>query len=121
MHGGEALDRVQYLNVHDYRVPKEHMAKSLDPNHTHHILVGGVGGVGGGGGAGEGGSVVPGVGWGGEIATRNLIEEALCRATPDEDDEADRHDSGMTTSPMALLRGAHCAWHAVPDCTLIVA
>ena len=39
----------------------------LDPNHTHHILIGG-----------------EKVTFGGEIATRNLIEEAVCREKPDE-------------------------------------
>ena len=88
VYGSEALGRVQYLNVHDYHVPREHTSASLDPNHTHHILVGGDGG--GGGGV--------------DIPTRNLIEEAICRVMPDEDDEADSHTEVIiTTSPMVLL------------------
>ena len=88
VYGSEALGRVQYLNVHDYHVPREHTSESLDPNHTHHILVGGDGG--GGGGV--------------DIPTRNLIEEAICRVMPDEDDEADSHTEVIiTTSPMVLL------------------
>ena len=66
VHGSALLDESKYLNIHEYHAPQKGDTKpSLDPNHTHHILV-------------------SDATFGGEIETRNLIEEAVCREKPDE-------------------------------------
>ena len=96
VHGSKELDESKYLNIHNYPLPQKagpgakEAAPALDPNHTHHILV-------------------SNVGFGGEIKTRNLIEEAVCREKPDEDDAEGGDDAAGSrhrptlVSPMVML------------------
>ena len=74
IHGSNDIDlKEQWLTTHEYQMGKgkEELSMSLEPNHTHFILMDG--------------------GFGEEIKTRNLIEEAICR------------DEHYVHSPMVLL------------------
>ena len=93
VYGSGALEQSKYLNIHDYHAPKKGQAAdpSLDPNHTHHILVAGVQGANGK------------FGFGDEIETRNLIEEAVCQPRFQDADEGADGETTSPTSPMVLL------------------
>ena len=75
IYGNKEIATEPNLCIHEYEMGTSdiELRSSLEPNHTHHILVEGV------------------KNWGDEILTRNLIEEAICR------------DEHYGHSPMVLL------------------
>ena len=83
--GAISFDDTEHLTTHEYEMGqgKDQLSTSLEPNHTHFILVDG--------------------GFGDEIPTRNLIEEALCRdKSEDEDAQPQEVSTALPPPPLPL-------------------